>query len=272
MTPPTPADLDFRQNIRRDVKGFKKATLIQTTSIVELRTACLKKIQAYRETQRIVMPGFVWENHAQAADVSTDGGRYGHPEESKLFMPSELSVVDRRKYCPPELAELEERVRWAEAIDALEDMRNHLRTRSFSNSFKKANITGQIRNSRAREVQARIDDKVRAAELRYRRARGAYMTLHGPGDWEIVLKPLDKSDVRALNERERTAQEVHEQEKLRSRLGLGLDPTSTIAEGRVQAQTSTIGEGSRRPSWIWYNGVGHEKIGDDISKKGKLLR
>lgn len=162
---------------------------------------------------------------------------------------------------------MEDRIRYAEASDALEDLRHHLRTRSFTNKFKIKNITGQIKNTRAREVQHRVDDKVRASELRYRRARDAVKKLRGSGDWEKVLQVLDKSDVRALNERELNAQELFDEQQLRARLGTS---ATTISEERVIVQASAVGEGLRRPSWIWFTGVDAEAVNDPLTRKGKL--
>lgn len=248
------------------MKGLRKQTLLQTTSLLERRTTLLKRIQRFREIQRVSMPGFNWQDHTHAADKTPDDGKPRQPEDYRLFMPSELSVPDRRKYCPNGLADSEDRIRYAEASDALEDLRHHLRTRSFTNKFKIKNITGQIKNTRAREVQHRIDDKVRTAELRYRRAHSAVKTLRGPGEWEKILQVLDKSHVRALNERELNAQEVFEEGQLRARLGT---TPGTISEERVIVQASAVGEGLRRPSWIWYTGVDAEAVDDPLTRKGK---
>jgi len=183
-------------------------------------------------------------------------------------MPSELSPSDRRKFCPNGLSLLEDRIRFAEASDSLEDLRHHLRTRSFTNKFKIANVTGQVNNTRAREVQHRIDDKVRTAELQYQRARDALMRLRGGGDWENSLKVLQKSDVRALNERELNREEQDELRRLRQRLGTNTDD---IEGERVVAQVAAVGEGQRRPSWIWFTGVsGAESMNDPLTRQGEL--
>ena len=121
-------------------------------------------------------------------------------EECILYLPSDLSEADRSKYCPADLTKMEDRLRFAEASDALESLRHHLRTRSVTNRFKVANVTGQAHNTRARETQGRIDVKVRAAELQYRRSREALFKLRHHGSWEDTLQVLAASDVRALNE------------------------------------------------------------------------
>jgi hypothetical protein len=90
-----------------------------------------------------------------------------HVEDSKLYLPSDLSESDRHKYCLGGLSDMKDHFQFAEVSDTLENLHHHLRTRSFTNHFKIANVTGQIHNTRARETQSRIDNKVQAAELQY---------------------------------------------------------------------------------------------------------
>lgn len=179
-----------RATLRNDIRGLRKQTILQTTSLVERRTSLLKKVQQFREIQRQHMPGFDPKDYAPSdSPTSTD------VEHFKLYLPSSLSASHRRKYCPASLSEIEDRLRFAEATDALESLRHHLRCRSFTNRFKVTNVTGQVRNTCARECQTRIDEKVKASEPQYRRARQALLELQGHGDWEDVLRVLNQSDV-----------------------------------------------------------------------------
>jgi hypothetical protein len=139
-----------RQALQTEVKGKRKQTLLQTTSIVERRTVLLKRIQRFREIQQVYMPGFDPKNSAHLERLSTAHPSSSiHVEDTKLYMPSDLSNTQRRLYCPGGLADMEDCLRFAEASDSLESLRHHLRTRSFTNRFKIANVTGQIHNTRA---------------------------------------------------------------------------------------------------------------------------
>lgn len=231
--------------------------------MVERRTTLIKRVQRFREIQRLYMPKFDPLSYAapNAADTQV--------EDYILYLPSELNAADRRKFCPNGLSELEDRVRYAEACDSLETLRHHLRTRSFANRFKIANTTGQINNTRARETQARIDDKVRAFAVQYRRARAALVVLRAGKDteWQKKLAPLQQSDVRALNERELTQQEKDEMVALRFKNGVV--STQDIEDERKQQAAVSVGEGRRKPSWIWYTGVLHEGLDDPMTRKGK---
>lgn len=130
-----------------------------------------------------------------------------HIEDCKLFMPSDLSTQQRHEYCTPGLAEMEDRLRHAEAFDGLEDLRRHLRTRTFTNKFRVKNIWGQREGMRTREIQNHITDRVKSSQLQYTHARRAVLTLRGPGDWEDTLRVLHSANIRALNERSLTEAE-----------------------------------------------------------------
>jgi hypothetical protein len=211
------------------------------------------------------MPGFDAKGHGHALFISRSETLSTHVEDTHLFLPSELNERDRCRYCPAGLAGMENRLRYAEATDALEDLRHHLRTRSFTNRFKIANVTGQINNTRSRETQHRIDDKVRHSELQYSRARAALLVLRGKGEWEQVLQVLHRSDVRALNERQMTEQEKDDIRHIRMRGG---GPTDNLDDARVVATVAAVGEGQRRPSWIWYSGNNHENMNDLLTRIG----
>jgi hypothetical protein len=42
--------------MRREVKGLRKRTVLQTTSLIERRTTLLKRIQRFRDIQQVYMP------------------------------------------------------------------------------------------------------------------------------------------------------------------------------------------------------------------------
>jgi len=147
--------LSYRQTLCLEVRGLRKQTVLQAASLVERRTTLLKHVQRFREIQRLHMPGFDANTHIRPPPtVSTN------VEDFILWLPSELSALDRHRYCGGELLEAEDRLRFTEATDTLENLRHHLRTCSFTNHYKIANVTGQVRNTRAREHQNVIDDKV----------------------------------------------------------------------------------------------------------------
>jgi hypothetical protein len=80
------------------------------------------------------------------------------------------------------------------------------------------------------------------------------LRLRGPGPWEDILRVLEQSDVRALNERVMTAQEKEDICRLRERASVVVEADDVGAE-RVVATVAAVGEGERKPSWIWSTGT-----------------
>lgn len=233
----------------------------------------LKRIQRFREAQQIYMSGLDAPLLAQlelsALPLNTTSV---HVEDSILFMPSELPFATRRRVCNPGLSDIEDRLRFAEAHDALDHLRHHLRNRTFTNKFKVQNVTGQKHNTRAREVQNRIDDRVKTSQVQYCRARAAMVQLRGPGHWETTLQVLNQSDVRALNERELTEQEKEDERRVRARSGNEMedseDEEEELRDIRVVAKPAEVGESRRRPSWIWFSTSNSDDMQDPTMRAG----
>jgi hypothetical protein len=261
--------------MRREVKGLSRQTVLQTASLVERRTTLLKRIQRFRDIQRLYMPGFDSQHMAHLLRSALPNTISAvHVEDAILFMPSDLSDDLRRRHCAPGLASVEDRLRYAEAYESLDHLRHHLRNRTFTNRFKIKNVTGQKNNTRSRESQNRIDDKVKASQLQYCRARQAVMVLRGPGDWETALPVLNPGDVCALNERQLTEQEKVEERQVRARSDTNVGTTDEdneddLADIRVVAKPAEIGEGARRPSWIWFQTSGREDMSDPLMRAGE---
>lgn len=255
--------------MKREIKGVAKPTALQATSFVESRTTLLKRLNRFREIQHTYMPGVDAQVLAHEARLSSKSPATAvHVEDATLFMPSELTNRQRDEYCVEGLAEIENRLRYAEAFESLEELRRHLRCRTYMNRFKVKNITGQKDNTRARDKQSTIDAAVKAAELRYNRARTSLLTLRGPGDWEASLQVLHSVDVRGLNERSLTEQEKLEERQLRLKAGI---PEDDIDDVRIIAKAVEVGEGARRPSWLWFSSSTGDDMSDPIMRACKLL-
>lgn len=182
-----------------------------------------------------------------------------NPEDVILHLPSQLPPDARAKVCDQRLSSAKDQLREAEACEALEDLRRHLRSWMFANKFKIKNITGQKANTRARMWQKTIDNRAVACKHRYRRARTSLLALRGPGDWETILRVLNDADVRALNERALTAQEEADWAKARQAAGAVEEELQGVVLDGDQ-----LGEGWRTLSWIWFN-VQAREFEDDVN-------
>jgi len=147
----------------------------------------------------------------------------------QLWLPS---AIGRRTACDRDLQEIECALREAQANDALNAIRQHLRLDSYLTKRKKDWDRGVRQNTRSMTTIEHNLSKMRAAVEKYRTAHRALTALESlittSGQWKTVLKELADGDIRGLP---------------------------------VQG----LGEGKRMLSWIWTaSGVlGGEPTGDD---------
>ena len=171
------------------------------------------------------------------------------PENTRIYLPSQLQPLIRDAVSATELVQTEEVVREAQMGQSLDDLRRELRARMFANKFKVKNVTGNRYMTRARDWMKRIDEKVLAAKHEYQMARAAYLALHGRGPWQEKFKELRDEDVRGINERALSVQE--RQERRAAREAAGLEDDEIAAE--PMADGCYPGERDRQPiSWLWY--------------------
>ncbi|KAJ7082620.1 hypothetical protein B0H15DRAFT_785555, partial [Mycena belliarum] len=226
----------------------------QQLDFLKRRTQLRVRLDAFRRVQLTYMPKLRrYLTPSQRAIWDADDRE---PEATRLFMPSDFSTrTMREKACAKGLDGVEARLREGEAAEALDELRRGLRTRTATTKFKVRNWSGQRALTRGQGILRQISVKIHAAKLRYRYARQAILKLKGHGDWEKRLKILADDDVRALNERSLTEEEIAERERL---VAVGEVPE----EGGVSAMGDIIsGETHRTLSWIWY--AVSEKDDDD---------
>lgn len=250
-------------------------TTLQKTHFQGARTGLFKKIVRLREAQAVYMPLL-----ARTHDISlTDRQRM--PETIPLYLPSEIPAEERCG-CLGGIVDLEDRMRFAEAHDSLDELRRLLRTRTILNTSKIKHVTGQVPNTRARDVQRRFDIRVQACKERYRHARAKTLSLRGEGSWTSILRELKDEDIRALNERERTREETAERNRL-AELAKFRPPASACAAnnndedldgepyGVLLERVITIGESRRTLSWIWYGSGGCDGSDNEQMAEGMSI-
>ncbi|KAJ7030526.1 hypothetical protein C8F04DRAFT_1263825 [Mycena alexandri] len=181
------------------------------------------------------------------------------PEGMRLHLPSSLSAVTREEICIAGLVEEEERLREAQAVEGLHDLRRQLRTRTCVHQFKRKQTNGQWVYTKSQALQSGIEARVKAAASQYNRARAALLGLRGPGKWEEKFKVLKQSDIRGMNERTLNEEEKEEERRARALAGLPRDGEE-VDEFGDRVETTVLfnletGEGARQLSWLWYTGA-----------------
>ncbi|KAJ7021079.1 hypothetical protein C8F04DRAFT_1274148 [Mycena alexandri] len=213
-------------------------TPTQELDILKRRTQLRARIKAFRKLQRTYMPAVRRYPHTLATHLATE----------KL----------RLKACVKGLDGVEARLRDGEAWEALDGLRDGLRTRTATTRFKVRNWSGQQALTRGQGILRLVNLKIHGAKLQYRYTRQALLKLKGHGEWERRLQILTEDDVRALNERSLTDEEKSQRELLRA-------AGEVVEEGGIAVAGDLVsGETHRTLSWIWYavqiNGTEDEKL------------
>lgn len=124
------------------------------------------------------------------------------PEDMALYLP--CSVVDNNSIPTYHAVKvIERRLRQAQANDALDQLRRHLRARSQLYNTKKRDVRGQRYNTRSQTYLKSISDKIAADAARYRAAYAALAALDPKNEhgWQRSLCLLKPEDIRAMTER-----------------------------------------------------------------------
>ncbi|KAG1866481.1 hypothetical protein C8R48DRAFT_747671 [Suillus tomentosus] len=186
---------DQQQRLKTDMANASlHPTDKQKTAMQTRVTALQRRLDAWARVQELYMPIV-----SQFRQRSSEAG----PESFKLWLPSELQPTVS---CDKKLAAHEWDLRHAQAQDALNEVRSHLRLRSHMYIYKDRNVRGQAASTRAQALIEGVEMRKRASVDKYRRARNTLLALGYRLDksgWDISLPPLLDSDVRPMGDMER---------------------------------------------------------------------
>lgn len=167
--------------------------------------------------------------YVAAIRVNAAGDEEVPPYQIPLHLPSS---IPRNIRCDKQLEEYEWRLRYAQANDALDSLRYHLRLESQALNFKHRFDRGQSANLKSNDIVKRITNHVRNDTEVYRTARKSLRLMStslAKSGWQAVLPILTDEDVRRMTQ--------------------GLPEES---------------EGKRTLSWIWRT----DRVAGDLSDEG----
>ena len=200
------------------------ATDIQLAKTQEQKNALQRKIDSWCAIQKLYVPSLAMLRR------NSDGPSEDEPQNTPLWLPS---AICGKITCDRCLYSIEWDLRYAQANDALHDLRRNLQLRSHLYKSKDRFATGQRANTRALGIILRVQRYIAASAARYRVACKALLSLAKPlgkgSTWEASLLELHEDDIRGLK----------------------------IGEDRET-------EGRRTVSWIW------KRCGDLMSKDDDL--
>ncbi|KAJ7870848.1 hypothetical protein B0H13DRAFT_2236440 [Mycena leptocephala] len=257
-------EIENQQDTVRLEAKRRNRTSTQGADLQRKRTLLLGMVKRLRDEQAHFMPGLsALLDERRPAESTTK------PEEMLLHMPSSFAKEIRDEICIEDLSAEEERLREAQAREALRDLRRQLRIRMLAHQFKRRHTDGQAAYTKSQALQSGIEVRIKGATARYQTARAALLSLRGPGEWEDVLRVLQQKDIRGMNER--TLNEEEKEEERKARILAGLDPDGDEVDEFGEVVVPTVpfnletGEGSRTLSWIWYTGAAR-----DVGENGEL--
>ncbi|KAF8871631.1 hypothetical protein BD779DRAFT_1453711, partial [Infundibulicybe gibba] len=157
-----------------------------------------RKVLAWIVVQHLYIPGLSMVRQQTPDDLP------GHHDERfkviDLYLPSS---VPSHVLCDRRLPEIEWQLRQAQANDALDELRNALRLRSYLYIDKDRFQRGQNANTRSNTIIHRIEVRVSIAAAKYRRARLALLDLGrvlSKLGVDTSFPELRKKDIRGLSD------------------------------------------------------------------------
>ena len=185
----------LRQDIRsKEQEAIKAKTVAGGSS--ERRKHLAKCIREFRSVQKIYMPGLSHLLDNADGDSRLDA----RPELFKLMLPSQLTPDDRQSWCLPGIPVLEARFRYAQADDALSEIRRLRRLfQGLSDQNKKHINNSQNTMTRAKATFERYKARISRSATLYRLARRALTALDPNGEiteWTTRFLELKDSDLR----------------------------------------------------------------------------
>ena len=256
---------EYRQDILLDIK-VSSLTIIQETALLRRRTNLLKRIQHFTTARVKFMPGLT----EYSSSLSLPDTLTATPECIPLYLPSALPEDQWQKICVCGIDQIEERLCFTQASEALVQLRLQLMKRTVTVRYRSRSDESQQHHTRFRTLQDQTNNKIKSEQMKYTIARKAILSLHGPGasGWECSLKVLLPGDIRGLGEH---GLRVEEQDMDRQAQELaGLDSTVRWSLTEICDMISAPlpptqfipslarGEGCRTLSWIWYSTTGEE--------------
>ena len=172
---------------------MNQKTLAKEGDIEEWRNVLRWRIQAWIEVRRIYIPALADD---QDSSISAASATRTTPESVPLKLPSSMTPA-LRSTCFQGLADIERRLRVAQADDCLSELRKQLRITMGLHHYKNTQIgPSQRAGTRARGLINRFQEKTKRCADRYRAALSAVTALDPGGEWSSRLRPLADTDIR----------------------------------------------------------------------------
>jgi len=176
------------------------STNLQHAKLRERSNALRRKIKLWSKAQLLHMPQVALLRRVEERRVENVSCEL-EPEDILLWLPSSFPDT---VHCNTTLRDCEWQLRFAQANDALNEIRDGLRLRTHLYKFKDRFIRGQRPNTRAHRIIENCQARIDASCKKYQVSRAALVALGrvlGKVGWQESLQVLDFStDVKGLTD------------------------------------------------------------------------
>ncbi|EUC59889.1 hypothetical protein RSOL_331780, partial [Rhizoctonia solani AG-3 Rhs1AP] len=196
-------------------KNGPSASYHKLNSLNDKRQKLNDKLTTHRNQQEIFMSGLGEPDHPEKDPPAT-----GEPEYTELGLPSSYLPATLQGCALHKLAALEGKFRRASCNEALHTLRELLGCKAVALKWKRQNISGETRTTRAEGALKEHQEKVNRAKAAYHRS------------WEALKRlNLDKGDAE-------TYRELHS------------DDLKSLKH-YLEIESAELGDGFREIPWIW---------------------
>lgn len=241
-----------RRNILNESRNPTLLTPNKASVIAEKRVAIWKKLASFRDLQRIYIPGALRALELEEEQRASLNLPPPEAEHVKLWLPSELSDVDRRTGCMPSLPSMERELRKAECYETLDHIRDRLHAKKHLIDERIRHATGQRKGTKSNTIIGEVTERIELLAIKYRHARLALWALGGEKEYGPVFQELkpehltldyeEEEDDDALRRMARAGGDTS-RKKRKKKKGVEHHPNADAA-----------GDTRRVLSWIWFAG------------------
>ncbi|KAJ7178669.1 hypothetical protein C8R43DRAFT_843108, partial [Mycena crocata] len=169
---------EAQRRIKAEVKGTTLVTADRASQIQELRISFLKKLRTYEKLQEVFMPGVAALREAEEERRDSDVAA-PKAEDIKLWLPSSLTLLQRRGACRQGVGEMEAKLRAGQCADALDALRARLHAQRHLVTWRNANSVGQVATTRSATLIGRVGDRIARVAGKYADTRASLIALKG---------------------------------------------------------------------------------------------
>lgn len=191
----------------------------QSNTLAAKKSELLRKIKAHQQDAAMFMGEIGSPDHPDRRKVVN-----AEPEHTELGLPSSYLTDSLKEAGVFLMLDLEGELRKAACDDALQTLRNLLGVKALTLKFKKHNVRGEIKTTRAEAKLKEHNKKIAAIQWRYNNSRAALIRLGVDAHVLGKYQPITPGDLKYL-------------------------------KAYLDGESGKLGEGNREIPWLWRTSI-----------------